>query len=161
MGQTIERAIFFFRHALFQLYYSAPMQEVVPSAAAAAVRIEAIRLMMNFHVSFLFIILGFKVYTAESGEEALDLLDKNVYDILFFDHMMPGMDGVELFHELKKHSENPNSKIPAIVLTANAIKGAKEEYIQEGFDSYLSKPVDISTLDNIIIKYLPKEKILM
>ena len=102
-----------------------------------------------------------KVDTAESGEEALDLLDKNVYDILFFDHMMPGMDGVELLHELKKHSENPNSKIPTIVLTANAIEGAKEEYIQEGFDSYLSKPVDISTLDNIIIKYLPKEKILM
>ena len=97
--------------------------------------------------------------SAENGEEALKLLKENVYDILLFDHMMPGMDGVELLRELKKLENNPNSAVPVIVLTANAINGAYEEYISMGFDDYLAKPVDIGSIDDIMVKYLPKDKI--
>ena len=100
-----------------------------------------------------------KVDTAGSGAEALRLTSQNRYDVLFIDHRMPGMDGIETLHVLKQTEGNLNRDVPCIVLTANAISGAKEMYIKEGFDDYLSKPVDSNKLERILIDYLPQDKV--
>ena len=97
--------------------------------------------------------------TAESGDEGLELAARIKYDMIFLDHMMPGKDGIETLKELKAHSGNPNINVPVICLTANAISGAREQYISAGFVDYLTKPVDPDHLEDMLIKYLPDEKI--
>ena len=99
-----------------------------------------------------------QVDTAESGMDALKQMEKNKYDLIFLDHMMPQMDGVETYQHMKE-MEHPNQNIPVIMLTANAIAGVREEYLSEGFTDYLSKPVNREALFAMIYKYLPKEKI--
>ena len=102
-----------------------------------------------------------KADTAESGNKALRLMKTAKYDIIFLDHMMPGKNGVETLHEMKAQAGNPNHDTPVICLTANAISGAREQYISEGFDDYLTKPVSPERLEEVIIYYLPKEKVKM
>ena len=97
--------------------------------------------------------------TAESGDEGLALAHDKKYDIIFFDHMMPEKDGIETLHEMRLQVNNPNLKTPSVCLTANAISGAREQYLSEGFDDYLTKPVDSSKLEEMLMQYLPKEKI--
>lgn len=97
--------------------------------------------------------------TAESGDEALSLASNKKYDIMFFDHMMPGKDGIETLRELKEQAENPNLSTTVVCLTANAISGAREQYITEGFDDYLTKPIDYNKLEDMFIRYLPKDKV--
>ena len=99
------------------------------------------------------------VDVAESGKDALLLLGANTYDTLLFDHLMPEMNGIELLHALKEQTENPNHDKPCIVLTANAVAGAREEYLAEGFDDYLSKPIDGKSLERLLLKYLPADKV--
>lgn len=94
------------------------------------------------------------VELAESGEECLELMDKKQYDIVFLDHMMPGMDGIETLKQIRA-MENPlNKDTPVIVMTANAVTGAKRMYLAEGFDDYISKPIGYIELENIIKKYI-------
>ena len=100
-----------------------------------------------------------KIDTGMSGDEGLSLAAKKKYDIIFFDHMMPKKNGIETLHELRAQADNPNLKTPTICLTANAISGAREEYLAEGFDDYLTKPIDASKLEDMIIHYLSPEKI--
>lgn len=99
------------------------------------------------------------VDTAESGMDALDKIQKDKYDLIFMDHLMPVMDGVECFHRIKKMKNHPNITTPVIILTANAILGARDEYLQAGFADYLSKPIQEKELNTILLKYLPKEKL--
>ena len=94
---------------------------------------------------------------ADSGLKCLELAAKNFYHIIFLDHMMPEPDGVETLKRLKQMNLSPETKI--IVLTANAITGAREKYLQYGFDDYLSKPIDIASLESILGRYLPPEVI--
>lgn len=91
-----------------------------------------------------------------SGRECLEIVQKERFDLIFMDHMMPVMDGIETFHimQLSKHM---CQNVPVIMLTANAVKGAKEQYLQEGFQDFLSKPISPDKLDEIILKYLPPE----
>lgn len=104
---------------------------------------------------------GLKVTVAGSGIEAIKLCENNRFDIIFMDQMMPEMDGVQSMKEIRKlnpyYSTSDNCKI--IVLTANAISGARTELIKEGFDEYLSKPIDYSMLEELFEKLLRKEKI--
>ncbi|MGN0515085.1 MAG: ATP-binding protein [Lachnospiraceae bacterium] len=97
---------------------------------------------------------GLEIDTAESGMECLELVKKKKYDIIFMDHMMPEMDGIETFHAMKNMDDNMNPDTPVIMLTANAIEGVKEEYIKEGFDDYISKPIQKNYLEDMIKKYL-------
>jgi len=98
--------------------------------------------------------------TATSGAECIEKVRENKYDVLFIDHRMPGMDGIETLHRLKNMgSLNKSIDAPCIALTANAILGAREEYIGEGFDDYISKPVDVDKLNDILIKYIDDDKI--
>ncbi|MBQ3452190.1 MAG: response regulator, partial [Selenomonadaceae bacterium] len=92
---------------------------------------------------------------ADSGEKCLMYAKKYFYHIIFLDHMMPEMDGVETLKRLKKMKLPAATKI--IVLTANAISGAREKYLAKGFDDYLSKPINIADLEAILAKYLPPE----
>ena len=85
-----------------------------------------------------------------SGMECLKMLEENKYDIVFLDHMMPVMDGVETIRKHKANTESINKDTPIIVLTANAIVGAREEYMKEGFSDYLTKPIQIEKLNRII-----------
>ncbi len=99
-----------------------------------------------------------QIDTARSGPEAILMADKTDYDIIFIDHLMPEMDGIETLHHLK---EKERSKIPVyIVLTANAISGAREMYLDEGFIDYVTKPVEGEKLEKLIMGYLPAEKLL-
>lgn len=100
-----------------------------------------------------------QVTDAESGKECLKLIQENYYDLIFLDHMMPEMDGVETLHHIKKLSDCPCQDTPIVVLTANAVSGAKEKYLAEGFDDFLSKPIVPEKLENMIRNMLPEESI--
>ena len=91
-----------------------------------------------------------KVDTAESGEEALDKIKAEHYDLIFLDHKMPGMDGLETLQHAKPHAENT----PFIALTANAGANARNEYIQAGFNDYLPKPFKSAEMINILRTFL-------
>ncbi len=100
-----------------------------------------------------------KIDEAGSGAKGIALTRENLYDMIFLDHMMPEKDGIETLHELKGQEDNPNLKTPTVCLTANAISGAREQYIGEGFDDYLTKPIDSEKLERMLIHYLPEEKV--
>ncbi len=92
--------------------------------------------------------------SALSGQECLDKVRRKHYDIIFLDHMMPDMDGIETLQNMQKIGEYMQNPSVVIALTANAIVGAKEEYIQAGFEDYLSKPIDSARLEELICQYL-------
>ncbi len=98
-----------------------------------------------------------KIDTAASGMKCIDMVKQKKYDMIFMDHMMPEMDGIETFNILKEMKDNKSIKAPVIALTANAVVGAREMYISNGFTDYISKPIKSSVIENIIRKYLPKE----
>ena len=98
-----------------------------------------------------------KIYEAVSGAECLRLLQEQTFDIIFMDHMMPEMDGIETKHEISKRGLAAG--VPIIMLTANAILSDREKYIEEGFDDFLSKPILFEKMEQILRKYLPKELI--
>lgn len=98
-----------------------------------------------------------QVSEAGGGEECLRLVQENEYDLIFLDHMMPEMDGVETLHRMKRLPDYPCKDTPVVVLTANAVAGAREQYLKEGFDDFLSKPIMPDKLENMIRKMLPKK----
>ena len=97
------------------------------------------------------------IVTANSGKECLELVKKQPFHIIFMDHMMPEMDGVETFHEIRKLQGSTNENTPIIALTANAISGAREYYLKEGFTDFLTKPIDSAKLEQMIVTYLPED----
>ncbi len=96
-----------------------------------------------------------KIDTSLSGPDAIELVKTRKYDIIFLDHKMPGMDGVETLEHIKALPENPNEDTKIVALTANAISGAKEFYMERGFNDYLSKPIQGELLEQLILDYLP------
>ena len=100
---------------------------------------------------------GITIDTVLCGKEAIEAVKKNKYDILFIDHRMPEMDGIETLHAMKALKRNKSAGQPCVALTANAISGVRKMYLSEGFDDYLSKPVNPSKLEDMICKYLPSE----
>ncbi|MBO5155064.1 MAG: response regulator [Eubacterium sp.] len=100
-----------------------------------------------------------QIDTAVSGRECLECIKRKKYDLVFLDHMMPEMDGVETLQNMKLLPDHPNGETPVIMLTANAIVGAKEEYMKAGFTNYLTKPIRETELLEMLLKYLPIELI--
>ena len=96
---------------------------------------------------------GARIDTAKSGKDALELTLNNKYDIIFLDHMMPEMDGVETFQRIRSQENGLNTDVPIIVLTANAIKGSKEEYLNIGFNDVCYKPTKQEELYSTLIKW--------
>lgn len=92
-----------------------------------------------------------------SGKECLEAVRQEEYQIILLDYMMPEMDGAETLQELKVMSDNKSRNAVVIVLTANAMAGMKEMYLEEGFDAYISKPIDGTALEQILMEYIPGE----
>ena len=92
------------------------------------------------------------------GEECLEFTRNKKYDLILMDHMMPEPDGVQTLHMLREEKDNVNQNTTVIVLTANAIAGAAEQYLQEGFADYLAKPVVGEKLEEVLAKYLDSEE---
>ncbi|MBO5486976.1 MAG: response regulator, partial [Eubacterium sp.] len=99
------------------------------------------------------------VTTAEGGRNALELCEKEDFDLIFLDHMMPEMDGVETLKRLRKIYAEAGRVPTVIAFTANAVSGAREMFLREGFDEFLSKPIEPLELDRILKKVLPKSSI--
>lgn len=97
-----------------------------------------------------------QITEAEGGMQCLELVRQEHYDLIFLDHMMPEMDGIETLHRIRGLSDCPCQDTPIIVLTANAVSGAKEAYLAEGFDDFLSKPIVLDKLEHIIRHMLPE-----
>ncbi|MDR2607548.1 MAG: response regulator [Treponema sp.] len=98
-----------------------------------------------------------------SGAEAISLMEKNHYDLILMDHLMPEMNGIETTARIRALEAQAadgslHSRIPVVALTADAIVGMKEMFLENGFDDYLSKPIEISAMHAIIKKWVPKEK---
>ncbi len=100
-----------------------------------------------------------QVDTATSGMAALQKVCNKKYDIIFIDHRMPQMDGIETLEAMKHLPENLNNDTPSVALTANAIQGSREMYLKSGFTDYLPKPINPAKLENLIRKYLPADLI--
>lgn len=98
-----------------------------------------------------------KVDTAMSGKECLEKVAKNHYHLILMDQMMPIMDGIETAEQIRRLPQKDKRNVPIVALTANAIRGSREMFLEKGFQDYLSKPMNINLLENILIKYLPDE----
>ncbi len=102
---------------------------------------------------------GIGIDSAFSGREAIDLCKENEYDVILMDQRMPGMDGTQALKGIRALENGKNKSTPVICLTADAIRGARERYISEGFSDYLTKPVAGDELERTLIKYLPEDKV--
>jgi len=103
---------------------------------------------------------GINVQTAEGGKQAVDAAKNEWFDIIFMDHMMPDVDGIEATKQIRKmESEGDVTKSIIVALSANAVTGAREMFIDAGMNDFLAKPIIISDLHKILLKFIPKEKI--
>ncbi|MDR2798852.1 MAG: response regulator [Treponema sp.] len=97
--------------------------------------------------------------TAQSGLEAIEKVKTKHYDLVFMDHMMPGMDGTEATRYIRDLGDAWLKQMPIVALSANAVSGARETFLESGMDDFISKPIDGTQLNMILAKWLPKEKI--
>ena len=100
-----------------------------------------------------------EVKTVGSGMEAVEICEKEDFDLIFLDHMMPEMDGVETLKRLRKNQTEKEKALTVIAFTANAVSGAREMFLREGFDEFLSKPIEELELKRLLRKLLPKSAI--
>lgn len=98
--------------------------------------------------------LDIDVSRANGGQAAIDRLDVEVYDLILTDDMMPEISGTDMMLYLHSHAGSASHSTPIVVLTANAIAGAREDYIRKGFDDFMTKPIDVDVLQKILMKYL-------
>lgn len=99
------------------------------------------------------------VVTANSGKAALQVIEEKDFDLVLMDHMMPEMDGIETLHRIRNMVGNYYRSVPIIALTANTIAGAREMFLEEGFDDFMEKPVENSVLERVLQRNLPADKI--
>ncbi|MBQ7196648.1 MAG: response regulator [Synergistaceae bacterium] len=100
-----------------------------------------------------------KIDEAESGEECLEKVKQNSYDVILMDYMMPRMDGKQTLDNIKKMPDAPGASAKIIVCTANALVGVQAELLSYGFDDFLSKPVNGKELEDMLLEYIPPEKV--
>lgn len=103
--------------------------------------------------------LQMEIHEAAGGFACLDMVTKQPYDLIFLDHMMPDLDGVETIKKMRALDNNLCKETPVIALTANALSGAREMYLDIGFSDYLSKPFQPEKLEEMLLEYLSKEKV--
>jgi len=102
---------------------------------------------------------GMKVTTANSGPESIEACRKELFDIIFMDHMMGGMDGVEAMKRIRADVSGLGHNVPIVALTANAMSSAKQMFMSVGFDGFVSKPIEIEELERVLKKLLPVSSI--
>ena len=103
---------------------------------------------------------GMQIDTVQSGAEAVERAGATNYDLILMDQRMPGMDGTEALLHIRAQG-GPGAGVPIICLTADAVIGARERYIAEGFDDYLTKPIDSQALEKLLLRYIPAGKVAM
>ena len=101
---------------------------------------------------------GMDISLCTDGQGAIDAVRKQDYDIVLMDHMMPVMDGVETVRKIREMDGAKYAALPIVALTANAIVGAKKMFLKNGFNDFISKPIDSDKLNDILAKWIPKEK---
>lgn len=101
---------------------------------------------------------GFEIHEASSGKDAIELVKEHVYDMIFMDHMMPEMDGIEATRIIRSECGKTAANTIIIALTANAIQGAKELYLENGFADFLSKPFERSQIHQLLERWIPENK---
>ena len=111
---------------------------------------------------FLSLLKATKVMVDEAagGMECIRMAGEKQYDVIFLDHMMPDLNGIETLHRLRELKDCPCHSTPVIALTANAVSGAREMYLKEGFDSFLSKPIIPNKLEKMMMQFLPEDKVI-
>ncbi|MBO4689109.1 MAG: response regulator [Clostridiales bacterium] len=100
-----------------------------------------------------------QIDTSTSGANAVAMAEKTRYDVILMDQRMPEMDGTEALHKIRSTESGASKDAPIVCLTADAVVGAKEHYLAEGFSDYLTKPIDSFALEKLLIRYLPQEKV--
>ncbi|MBE5962020.1 MAG: response regulator [Lachnospiraceae bacterium] len=135
---------------------SLPVSFTAPSASVLIVDDNLLNLKV---AGGLLSIFQMKITLAESGKECLDLLKKQHFDLIFLDYMMPEMDGTQTLMKIRDMEGEYYQNVPIIVLTANAISGARERFLRDGFHDYISKPISLSLLSELLYRWLPKDKI--
>ncbi len=100
-----------------------------------------------------------QVLSASSGQDAIRMLESKDYDLVLMDHMMPELDGVEATSIIRSKEDEYYRNLPIIALTANAVSGAREMYLANGFNGFVTKPIELSALDRVLKQNLPSEKI--
>ena len=98
--------------------------------------------------------------TAKSGMEAIDMIRQKKYDLVFMDHMMPDMDGIETHREIRLLEKDYVAKLPVVALTANAVGEISEMFMKEGFQDFMTKPIQSERLKEVLRRWLPKELII-
>ena len=102
-----------------------------------------------------------RIDTAGSGADAVKAAGSTAYDLILMDQRMPGMDGTEALRHIRGQDGGASRNAPVICMTADAVQGARDRYLAEGFTDYLSKPIDYKALEDMLRKYLPEDKILL
>jgi CheY-like chemotaxis protein len=100
--------------------------------------------------------LKMKTEAALSGKEAIRKIEETHFDLILMDHMMPEMDGVEAMKKIKHAASDLGKSIIIIALTANAVSGAREMFIKEGFDGFIAKPINIADFERVMLRELPE-----
>ena len=100
---------------------------------------------------------GFQIHEANSGKDAIELVKKQEYNMIFMDHMMPEMDGMEATKIIRSECGETASNTIIIALTANAIQGAREMYLENGFEDFLSKPFERTQMRELLERWVPDE----
>ena len=104
---------------------------------------------------------GIRIDTALRGEDAVRAAAATAYDLILMDQRMPGMDGLEALRRIRETPSGLSREAPVICMTADAVRGARERYLAEGFTDYLSKPLDFRTLERTLLRYLPASKVIL
>jgi CheY-like chemotaxis protein len=116
---------------------------------------------MNIHVAEgLLDEYRIRVTPANSGAEALELIESKDYDMVFMDHMMPEMDGIETLRRIREKPGHYYRDVPVVILTANVVAGNRKMFLEEGFNDFLEKPIEISVLERVLKRNLPREKLI-
>ena len=137
-------------------YETAVSEESVyfPDAAALVVDDEPMNLTVAQNILKRY---GMRVTTAGSGSDAVELCKEKHFDIIFMDHMMPGMDGMETLKRIRAFRSC--AEIPVVALTANAVSTARESFLAAGFDGFVSKPIELVELERVLRRVLPKASV--
>lgn len=127
-----------------------------PDARVLVVDDNKVNLNVTSHILSTY---GIKPDLAESGQAAIDKINSGYYDLVFMDHMMPGMDGVEATGRIRSQGDAYTSELPIVALTANAVDGAQNMFLNSGFNDFISKPINVSRLEKILAEWLPQHMI--
>ncbi len=138
---------------------SSEESDLIPYAPEARVLVvDDNKVNLNVTARLLFV-YGIKAELADSGRKAIEMINSAYYDLVFMDHMMPELDGVDTTKLIRAQGDAYSLGIPIVALTANAVSGAREMFMAAGFNSFISKPIQIALLEKVLVEFLPKQMV--